>query len=254
MKIISYNVNGIRAASGKGLFEWIAQENPDIIHIQETKAQRDQIDLSPIENMGYSIHWHSAEKKGYSGVASFVKPAVDQEIIGIGIDTYDSEGRFLRLDIGNCTLINSYFPSGTTGSVRQEIKESYLEDVLIYVQKLLLEGREVILSGDYNICHKAIDINNPKNKNGISGFLPNEREWMDRLVNSGFTDTLRMFDQSSERYSWWTYRAGARARNVGWRIDYHFVSEHLVPKVTNANILTQVVHSDHCPVLLEINL
>lgn len=254
MKIISYNLNGIRSAQSKGMFEWLKDENPDIFHVQETKAQIDQIDLDPLREMGYSVHWHSAQKKGYSGVASFVKQAPDREVIGIGIGEYDSEGRFLRLDYGNLSVINSYFPSGTTGDIRQVVKESYLESVLAYLQALLAEGRDVIISGDFNICHKPIDINNPGNKNGVSGFLPHERAWMDRLVAAGFTDSFRQYDQSPERYSWWSYRAGSRERNVGWRIDYHFVSNGIASKMTGASILPQVVHSDHCPVVLTIDL
>lgn len=254
MKIISYNLNGIRSAATKGMFEWLRSENPDIFHVQETKAQLEQVDLTPLREMGYQVYWHSALKKGYSGVASFVKQVPDREIIGIGIDEYDNEGRFIRLDYGNVSIINSYFPSGTTGDIRQVVKEAYLESVLSYLQSLLYEGREVIISGDFNICHKPIDINNPGNKNGVSGFLPQERAWMDRLVAAGFTDSFREYDQSPERYSWWSYRAGSRERNVGWRIDYHFVSNGIASKMTGASILPQVIHSDHCPVVLNINL
>lgn len=254
MKIISYNLNGIRSAASKGLFEWLQSENPDIFFVQETKAQIDQIDLDPLRLMGYHVAWHSAHKKGYSGVACFTKQLPDREHIGIGIDEFDSEGRFIRLDFGNLSVINSYFPSGTTGDIRQDVKESYLEAVLVYLQALLAEGRDVIISGDFNICHKAIDISNPGNKKGVSGFLPNEREWMDRLVASGFTDSFRHYDQSPEQYSWWSYRAASRERNVGWRIDYHFVSNSIAERMTGAGILSSVVHSDHCPVVLNIDL
>lgn len=254
MKIISYNLNGIRSAASKGLFEWLQSENPDMFFVQETKAQIDQIDLDPLRLMGYNVAWHSAQKKGYSGVACFTKQSPDREHIGIGIDEFDSEGRFIRLDFGNLSVINSYFPSGTTGDIRQEVKESYLEAVLVYLQDLLAEGRDIIISGDFNICHHPIDINNPANKKGVSGFLPNEREWMDRLVASGFTDSFRHFNQSPEQYSWWSYRAASRERNVGWRIDYHFVSNSIAERMTGAGILSSVVHSDHCPVVLNIDL
>ncbi len=254
VKIISYNVNGIRAAIGKGFLDWLKQESPDVIHIQETKAMREQIDTKPIEDLGYNIYWFAAEKKGYSGVATFTKQKPQNVTMGIGAEPYDSEGRFIRLDFENCTLINSYFPSGTTGDVRQEVKESYLEEVLQYTNNIAPQVSNIILSGDYNICHKAIDINNPVRNKNTSGFLPQEREWMDRFVASGFVDSFREFNTAAEQYSWWSYRAGARARNVGWRIDYNMISTALKPNLANAYILPQVVHSDHCPVVVELNI
>lgn len=252
MKIISYNVNGIRSALSKGFDTWLAQELPDVIHIQETKADESQVDLSFLWNLGYKHAWFAAEKRGYSGVATFYKPEVDFVKKGIGIKEYDSEGRTLRLDFGDITLINSYFPSGTMGDSRQDVKERYLEDILSYLNDLRKERPNIILSGDFNICHTEIDINNPKRHKDCSGFLPNEREWIDRLIASGMTDGFRMFNTQPEQYSWWSYRAGSRAKNLGWRIDYHFVSNTIVDRVRSASILNQVVHSDHCPIVVEI--
>lgn len=253
MKIISYNVNGIRAAITKGFDTWLASENPDVIHIQETKAMSSQVDLSFLKQLGYSYTWNAAQKKGYSGVASFYKKKPDAEELGVGVEKYDIEGRFIRIDFGDITMLNSYFPSGTTGDIRQEVKEEYLEDVLEYTNKLRQERPNIILSGDFNICHKPIDINNPQRHKKSSGFLPNEREWMDRFIESGFIDSFRLFDESAEKYSWWSYRANSRAKNLGWRIDYNMVSTSLKERISNAYILMDVVHSDHCPVVVEID-
>lgn len=254
-KIISYNLNGIRSAMRKDLIEWLGAEAPDIFMIQESKAQRDQVEeeLAEFEKLGYQVYWHQAEKKGYSGVATFSKTPADYSEAGIGKDEFDCEGRLIRTDFGALTVLNSYFPSGTTGTHRQDVKESYLEEMLRYLDSLKKERANIILSGDFNICHQPIDINNPQRHKNTSGFLPNEREWMDRLLASGFTDSFRMFCDEAEQYSWWSYRAGSRARNKGWRIDYHMVSETVSDKVASASILQSVVHSDHCPVLVEVD-
>ncbi len=254
MKIISYNVNGIRAALKKGFAEWLQQENPDIICLQETKANKEQVETNLISDLGYHLYWFSAQKKGYSGVAIFSKQKPDRVIEGIGIEKYDFEGRMIRADFGDFTLINSYFPSGTTGTVRQDFKMEYLTDVQKFIDKLKKERPNIVLCGDYNICHKPIDINKPENKKGVSGFLPEEREWVTNFIENGFIDSFRMFDQSAEKYSWWSYRAGARPKNLGWRIDYHMVSETLRSKIIDAKILADIVHSDHCPIIVELDL
>jgi len=252
MKILSYNVNGIRAALNKGFASWLESANPDVIHIQETKAMEEQVDMQAIHDLGYKSYWHSAEKKGYSGVATFTKTEPKNVVKGIGNPIFDCEGRMLRVDIGDLTLLNSYFPSGTTGGVRQEVKEAYLEEVSKFVKELLPERPNIILSGDYNICHKPIDINNPERNKNTSGFLPNEREWMDSFLEIGFVDSFREFCDEPEKYSWWTYRGNCRARNVGWRIDYHMASLPLQEKLKSAEILVDVIHSDHCPVAVEL--
>ncbi|MBN2681038.1 MAG: exodeoxyribonuclease III [Bacteroidales bacterium] len=254
MKILSYNVNGIRAAMSKGFVDWLKSENPDVISIQETKANIDQVNVAEIEQAGYLHYWNSAEKKGYSGVAVFCKNKPDSISFGLGIDKFDIEGRVIRADFGDLTVINSYFPSGTTGDVRQDFKMEYLEAYLNYIKNLEKTRPNLLLNGDFNICHKPIDINHPERHQNSSGFLPEEREWFDRLVNSGFVDTFRVFNSSPNQYSWWSYRQGARGKNLGWRIDYNLVSNSLKNKLKDASILSNVVHSDHCPVSVLMDL
>jgi len=250
--IYSYNVNGIRAAIRKGLKDWFKETMPDVLMIQETKARPEDIETAFFEDIGYHVYVHSAEKKGYSGVMTICKTKPDNVMAGIGDIRFDSEGRLLRTDFGDVTILNSYFPSGTTGTVRQDFKYEYLDAIQAYVDKLKKERPNIILSGDYNICHKPIDISKPEKKKNVSGFLPEEREWVSKFLESGFVDSFRAFDQSPDKYSWWSYRANARAKNLGWRIDYNMVSEALRSKMKNAAIHSDVYHSDHCPVSLEI--
>lgn len=251
-KIVSYNVNGIRAAAKKGLFEWIIDEAFDVVCIQETKAHKEQVDVSVLEEQGYFHSWHSAEKKGYSSVATFSKIKPDLVVEGCGIEEIDREGRILRSDFGDVTLLNCYFPSGTSGGERQAYKYNFLDLFFNWISELKKERPNLIISGDYNIAHTEIDIHNPKSKS--SGFLPDERAWMTKWFDSGFVDGFRHSHPEMIQYSWWTYRMNCRAKNKGWRIDYQSVSEPIKSRIIDCIQLTDIVHSDHCPVLLEIKM
>lgn len=253
MKLITYNINGIRAAMKKGFTEWVAQNQADVVCLQEVKALQEQVDLQAFEQMGYHIYWAPAQKKGYSGVAILSKPKPEHIKVGCGIDAYDNEGRTLMAHYGQLTVVSVYMPSGSSGDERQAFKMQYLDDFYGYVQALKKEYPNLVISGDYNICHKPIDIHNPVANKKTSGFLPEEREWLDKFVNSGFTDTFRHFNQDPHHYTWWSYRARAREKNLGWRIDYHMATQALNSRLKGAQILPEAQHSDHCPVLLEID-
>lgn len=254
MKIISYNVNGIRAAVSKGLYDWIEKEQPDILCLQEIKAQEDQIDVLSIQGLGYNYHLHSAEKKGYSGVAILSKKKADKVVIGMDVELYDKEGRVIRADFDDLTVVCVYIPSGTTGDIRQDFKMDFLVHFEAYISKLRKERPNLIVCGDYNICHKPIDINHPERHKNSSGFLPDERAWLDDFVESGMIDSFREFDKNPDMYSWWSYRAGSKPKNLGWRIDYHMVSEPLKNRLKAASIMKEIDFSDHCPIVVELSL
>ena len=254
MKIITYNVNGLRAALSKGFAAWLADEQPDVLCLQETKAQPDQIPTLEFEALGYRSYFFSAKRKGYSGVAILTRLQPDHVEYGMGIPVYDDEDRFIRADFGDLSIVSVYHPSGTMGDERQAFKMQWLTDFEHYVHDLRKTRPYLILCGDYNICHRPIDIHDPVRNANNSGFLPEEREWIDHFIRSGFIDTFRYFHQEQpDQYTWWSYRFNARANNKGWRIDYCMATENLEPRLRDAHILPDVKHSDHCPCLLEID-
>ena len=254
MKIISYNVNGIRAALKKGFLDWLKAASPDVLCLQETKAHKDQLDLSLFEAAGYPYHyWFSAQKKGYSGVAVLCKTKPAEVVYGTGIDYMDFEGRNLLVRYPEISIMSMYLPSGTNQD-RLDFKFNYMDDFLDYTKSLKETDPNLVICGDYNICHQAIDIHDPVRNKNISGFLPEERAWLSALLESGFTDSFRQINTAPDQYSWWSYRANSRANNKGWRLDYALVSSSLAAQITNAQILSAAVHSDHCPVTVEISL
>ncbi len=252
MKIISYNVNGIRAAMKKGFIDWLLFEQPDVICVQEIKALQEQIDIEALEKIGYKYnYWYSAQKKGYSGVGIISKQKPNNVFYGTGIAEMDFEGRNLRVDFDHFSIMSLYLPSGTNLD-RLEFKLSYMDKFYDYVFNLKKTNPNLIIAGDFNICHKAIDIHDPIRNKNVSGFLPVERNWLSKFIELGFLDSFRLFDKNPHKYSWWTYRANARANNKGWRIDYIMIPKSLENKMKKASILSEVVHSDHCPILIEI--
>ncbi|WP_411767177.1 exodeoxyribonuclease III [Winogradskyella sp. A3E31] len=259
MKIASYNVNGIRAALRKGFIDWLKAADPDVICLQEIKAQEDQLDLEIFKDAGYHYnYWFSAQKKGYSGVAILSKTEPNNVSFGTGITSMDMEGRNLRADFpartagGNgVSIMSLYLPSGTNDA-RLQHKFDYMAMFQDYVNELKKEHPNLIILGDYNICHEEIDIHNPKMK-GVSGFLPEEREWLGNFIDSGFIDSFRHLNPESQQYTWWSYRANARANNKGWRLDYAMASKPLQEKLKRCVILSEAMHSDHCPILVEID-
>ncbi len=252
MKIVSYNVNGIRAALNKGFITWLNAVNPDVVCIQETKAHKEQLNLSLFEDAGYPYHyWFSAQKKGYSSVAVLSKTKPNHIEYGTGIESMDLEGRNLRVDFDDFSVMSLYLPSGTNDA-RLNFKLNYMAEFQEYVNELKIEIPNIIICGDYNICHTEIDIHNPKQNKNTSGFLPVEREWLDNFIESGFIDSFRYLNKEPHNYTWWSYRANARNNNKGWRIDYHMVSESMQHKIKRAYILPEAKHSDHCPIVVEI--
>lgn len=253
MRIISYNVNGIRAAIKKGFIDWLKTDPADIVCVQETKAVQDDVDAKLFDALGYHQYWFSAQKKGYSGVAVFSKVKPDNVVFGNGMKAGDDEGRVIQLDFKDIRLINAYFPSGTSGDDRQGFKYEWLKELDKWLQKLKKKNPQLILCGDYNIAHEAIDIHDPKGNKNTSGFLPEERAWMTKFFESGWIDTFRAFHAEPHRYSWWSQRfPSVRLNNKGWRIDYINTTEALRSQLIDAEIYPDVKHSDHCPVYLEL--
>jgi len=249
---MSWNVNGIRAMQKKGLLDFLKKESPDIFCVQETKADPSQLDLSLTSPEGYEVVYHScSRKKGYSGVATFSKIPTISCSTGFGVEIHDIEGRVARTDYEHFTLLNVYFPNGNMVG-RLEYKLDFFRNFFDYCERLRVEGKKLVICGDYNIAHKEIDLAKPKENKDVSGFLPVEREWLDKIVSLGYVDTFRIFNNNPDQYTWWSMQTRARDRNIGWRIDYHFVTEDLKDNVKNAEIRADVIGSDHCPVTVEL--
>ena len=250
--IVSYNINGIRSVLRKDFDKWLARCNPDIICLQEIKANEEQFNKEIFENLGYTCYVNSAQKAGYSGVAILSKIKPKKVEYGCGNYQIDIEGRLVRVDFKNYSVLSVYFPSGSSGEIRQEFKFMFLDFFQNYINELKQSIPNLIICGDFNICHKEIDIHNPKRNKNTSGFLIEERNWVTNFLNSGFIDSFRFFNSDGNKYTWWSYRARARQKNLGWRIDYNMVSQSLEKYILDARILTDVVHSDHCPISLKI--
>jgi len=246
MKIVTYNVNGIRAAIKKGLVDWVVNQNVDVICFQETKSQPEQVDMSAFEAAGYHAYWHSAEKKGYSGVLTLSKFPASQTVVGMGNEKYDREGRVIRTDINGYSIFNCYFPSGSSGEERHQYKMEFLSDFDPYIDGIRKDINPIIVVGDYNIVHTELDIHNPKRKDNPSGYRPEERAWMDEWFGNGFTDAYRSKYPEKIEFSWWSYRAGSRGKNKGWRIDYISVDNQLAEKIVDVTHYKDDQHSDHC--------
>ena len=252
MKLFSWNVNGVRAIEKKGFLDWLSSASPDVLCIQETKAKFEQLP-DTLQNIdGYFSYWHSAEKLGYSGVATFSKKEPLHVQYGLGIDKYDKEGRVLITEFDNFLLYNIYFPNGQKDEIRLQYKLDFYDDLLEILDDQVASGNNVIVAGDWNTAHKEIDLANPKANANYSGFMPVERAQLDTYIDHGYVDSFRLFHDEADRYSWWTYRFGARQRNIGWRIDYFFTNQEFADNISDADIHEDVMGSDHCPVSIEL--
>lgn len=253
MNIVSYNVNGLRSALSKGLLDWVREAQPDVLCVQEIKAGREPLDVSGFEALGYHAFLHPAQKPGYSGVATFTKLVPTHVEVGCGTELYDNEGRVLRLDFEGFSVLNVYMPSGTSGAERQTFKVAWLHFFRRYVHQLRAEGRRLVIGGDFNCCQTPIDLHNPKANQNSPGYTPEERQWFKDFLADGFVDTFRHHHgEAVGHYSWWSYRAGSRKRNVGWRLDHWLADAALQPQLTGAGLLPDVVHSDHCPAWVSV--
>lgn len=254
MKITTWNVNGIRAATKKGIFEWVKENNADVVCLQEIKAKEDQIDLNPIHNAGYECICNSAERPGYSGVASFYKIEPNKIKLGFDNPKFDIEGRVIHFSYAEFQLFNIYFPNGGRELARVPYKLEFYDHILNLCKKLMKEGKEIIITGDFNTAHNEIDLKNPKANKNHTGFLPEEREWINRYIENGFYDVFRILYPNEEKYTWWTYRFNARSKNVGWRLDYFFVTKKILKLTKDVHIHSEVIGSDHCPVSIILDL
>ncbi|HDZ09912.1 exodeoxyribonuclease III [Pseudohongiella sp.] len=252
--ITTFNCNGVRSAARKGFFQWLESQQPDVVCLQETKAQEHQLQEGPFFPAGYHCHYFDAEKKGYAGVAIYSRRQPDRIIKGMGWDITDKEGRYIQADFGDLSVISLYMPSGSSGEARQAVKLRFLANFMAHLQDLRADGREYVICADWNMCHKEIDLKNWRANRKNPGFSPEERAWLDRLYDEvGFVDAFRLVNQAPDQYSWWSNRGQARANNVGWRLDYHVITPALVPAVRAASIYTDEYFSDHAPVTLEMD-
>ena len=252
MRIFSWNVNGLRAVVKKGFFDWLNEEAPDVVCLQEIKARIEDLDDNILNPKGYHATWNSADRKGYSGVAVFTKKKPGAIHLGMGIKRFDCEGLVVRIEFKDFDLLNVYFPNGTSGPERLRYKMDFYHAFLDHCEGLRKKGKELVITGDVNTAHKPIDLKNPKANEKNSGFLPEEREWVDNFINHGYVDSFRVFNQQPEQYTWWSYRFNVRAKNIGWRIDYFFVTKSLMKKVKDSFITPDIMGSDHCPIGLDI--
>jgi exodeoxyribonuclease-3 len=247
-RLLCWNVNGIRAAQRSGFLEWLYRESPDILCVQETKANPEQLNQDLREPHGYHVYWNYPERKGYGGVATFTREKPLKVQNGFGVQEFDVEGRVVISEYPEFILFNVYFPNGKKDEIRLKYKLDFYDAFFDYIELLRQKGKRLIICGDYNTAHQEIDLARPKENEKVSGFLPIERAWMDKLVAHGYTDTLRHFSKEPDQYTWWDLKSRARERNVGWRIDYFFVTEDLLPSVSQAFIMPEVMGSDHCPI------
>jgi exodeoxyribonuclease III len=252
LNIISWNVNGLRAVYKKGFLDWVSTAGPDILCLQETKAEKEQLPLPLREIEGYHAYFSSARRRGYSGVAVYSRRPPDEIGRGFGMDRFDGEGRILVARYPSFVLLNIYFPNGKASQERLDYKMAFYDACLDYLDRLVAGGLSPIVCGDVNTAHRTIDLARPRENETVSGFLPIERAWIDKLIDRGYLDTLRMFDPLPGRYTWWDYKSGARERNVGWRIDYFYVHQSIANRVESAFILSDVMGSDHCPIGITI--
>lgn len=253
MRMYTWNVNGIRAVVKKGFFDWFYASGADVVCVQETKAQPEQLDKETVCPEGYESYWHSAEKKGYSGVATYSKVKPLNVIAGLGDEVFDREGRVLTLEFSDLFLVNAYFPNSQREHTRLGYKLEFCGSMHSFLKELRKTGKDVVLCGDYNIAHRAIDLKNPKQNENNAGFLPEERAWMDRFLQDEYVDIFRAGNKEPDQYTWWSYRPGVRDRNIGWRLDYFCANEDLLKRVDQCVIQPGVMGSDHCPVALQLN-
>lgn len=261
MKLCSWNVNGIRSIQKKGFVDWVLREQPDVLCLQEIKASVEQLDESLVSINGYQSYWNPAQRKGYSGVATYIKESLLSSqgyglhiriSNGLGIERFDSEGRVIAATFDDFTLLNIYFPNGGMGDERVQFKLEFYEAIIDYCDQIVKHGGKVMICGDFNTAHREIDLKNPKANENVSGFLPVERAMLDTFLGHGYVDVFRHLYPEQVQYTWWSYRTRARERNAGWRIDYFYVSENLLEQIDECRIMDEIEGSDHCPVALNL--